>query len=85
MRGLGTEFQEEIMLVLSRRDGQEIVVGDDIVIKVLSIDGGRVRVGIEAPMNVQIRRAELERKQFSMAAPSWGNGALMHHMTAAAT
>ena len=47
------------MLVLSRRDGEQILVGDDVIIKVLSIAGGRVRVGIEAPRNVTIRRSEL--------------------------
>lgn len=47
------------MLVLSRRDGEQILVGEDVVIKVLSIAGGRVRVGIEAPRHVSIRRSEL--------------------------
>jgi carbon storage regulator CsrA len=47
------------MLVLSRKDGEQILVGDDVVIKVLSIAGGRVRVGIEAPRHVSIRRSEL--------------------------
>jgi carbon storage regulator len=47
------------MLVLSRKDGEQILVGDDVVIKVLSIAGGRVRVGIEAPRHVPIRRSEL--------------------------
>jgi carbon storage regulator CsrA len=47
------------MLVLSRRDGEEIVIGKDVVIKVLASNGGRVRIGIEAPRSVAIRRAEL--------------------------
>jgi carbon storage regulator len=47
------------MLVLSRKDGEQILVGDNVIIKVLSIAGGRVRVGIEAPRNVPIRRSEL--------------------------
>jgi carbon storage regulator len=60
-----------IMLVLSRRDGQEIVLGDDIVIKVLSIDGGRVRIGIEAPQSVQVRRSELPVKPQIRALSCW--------------
>ena len=48
------------MLVLSRRDGEQILVGDDVIIKVLSVAGGRVRVGIEAPRSVSIRRSELD-------------------------
>jgi carbon storage regulator len=47
------------MLVLSRRYGEEIHVGNEVVIKVLSTCGGRVRIGIEAPQSVAIRRGEL--------------------------
>jgi carbon storage regulator len=59
------------MLVLSRRDGQEIVLGKDIVIKILSIDGGRVRIGIEAPLSVQVRRSELPEKPQVRALSCW--------------
>jgi carbon storage regulator len=47
------------MLVLSRRHGEEILVGDNVVIKVLAVAHGRVQVGIEAPREVPIRRSEL--------------------------
>lgn len=47
------------MLVLSRRDGEQILVGDDVVISVLSVAHGRVRVGIEAPRNIPVRRSEI--------------------------
>jgi carbon storage regulator len=47
------------MLVLSRRHGEQILVGDNVVIKVLAVTHGRVRVGIEAPREVQVRRSEL--------------------------
>jgi carbon storage regulator len=47
------------MLVLSRRNGEEILVGDNVVVKVLSVGNGRVRVGIEAPRDVLVRRSEL--------------------------
>jgi carbon storage regulator len=46
------------MLVLSRKAEQEIVIGD-CRIKVLSIQGGRVRLGIEAPANVPVHRTEV--------------------------
>ncbi len=59
------------MLVLSRRDGQEIVLGEDIVIKVLSIDGGRVRIGIEAPQSVPVRRSELPAKPQPRGLSCW--------------
>jgi carbon storage regulator len=54
-----TIMEDRIMLVLSRRDGEQILIGDNVVIKVLAISHGRVRVGIEAPREVQVRRSEL--------------------------
>ncbi|MDY0123852.1 carbon storage regulator CsrA [Sulfurimonas sp.] len=47
------------MLVLSRKTDEAIVVGDDIVIKIISIDKGVVKLGIEAPKNISIVRQEL--------------------------
>jgi carbon storage regulator CsrA len=48
------------MLVLSRKVDQEIVVGEHIRIRVLSVRGNRVRIGLEAPATTPIRRVELE-------------------------
>lgn len=47
------------MLVLSRRESEAIVIDDTIRIKVLSVQGKTVRLGIEAPNDVRIMRAEL--------------------------
>jgi carbon storage regulator len=47
------------MLVLTRKIGEQIVVGDDIRVTVLAVNGQRARVGIEAPPEVLIRRSEL--------------------------
>ena len=48
------------MLVLTRKLGQRLMIGDDVVVTVLSVRGGQVRIGIEAPRSVSIRREELE-------------------------
>lgn len=48
------------MLVLSRKCGQRIKLGDSIAITVLRVQGDQVRIGIEAPRNVVILRDELE-------------------------
>ena len=48
------------MLVLSRKVGQEIVVGDNVRITVTKISGNRVTLGIDAPDHVRIIRGELE-------------------------
>ena len=47
------------MLVLSRRVGESIVIGDDVTITVLEFRGEVVRIGVDAPRSVQVRRQEL--------------------------
>lgn len=47
------------MLVLTRREGESFVVGDDIEIEVLDIKPGVVRIGIRAPRSVRVMRSEL--------------------------
>lgn len=47
------------MLVLSRKTGEGISLGTDILVKVIAIEGDRVRIGIEAPQEVRIFRTEL--------------------------
>ena len=53
------------MLVLSRKEGEQLIIGDDIVLTINKINGNRVAIGIEAPRNVRILRGELERHQVS--------------------
>ncbi len=47
------------MLVLSRKVDESIVIGEDIEIKVLSVKGEQVKIGIKAPKNVKIYRKEV--------------------------
>ncbi len=47
------------MLILSRRRDEQIVIGDGIVITVVSVRGGNVRLGIEAPPQVSVHRQEV--------------------------
>jgi carbon storage regulator CsrA len=46
------------MLVLSRKLGEEILISDNITVRLLQIGKGRVRLGIEAPPEISISRAE---------------------------
>ncbi len=48
------------MLVISRKEGESVKLADNIEIIVVSIDGQRVRLGIKAPKDVKILRAELD-------------------------
>jgi carbon storage regulator len=47
------------MLVLSRKLGEKIVIGDNIVITVVKIDRNQIRIGIDAPPNVAVYREEI--------------------------
>lgn len=47
------------MLVLSRKINETIKIGDDIEIRILEVKGDTVRIGIEAPKNIDILRGEL--------------------------
>ena len=47
------------MLVLSRKVGERIVIGNGVTVMVLAVHGQQVRLGIEAPRDVSIRREEL--------------------------
>ena len=48
------------MLVLSRKTGESLQIGERIKITVVKLSGNRVRIGIDAPHDVHIRREELE-------------------------
>lgn len=50
------------MLVLSRRLGETLIIGDDVKITVLGISGNQVRLGIAAPKNVSVHREEVYRR-----------------------
>ncbi|WP_062354132.1 carbon storage regulator CsrA [Bacillus kwashiorkori] len=47
------------MLILSRKKGEAIQIGDGIQIQIVSIQGDQVKIGIEAPKNVEIYRQEI--------------------------
>jgi len=50
------------MLVLTRRLGESINIGDDIVVTVLEVRGDQIRIGISAPRDVQVHREEVWRE-----------------------
>ena len=62
------------MLVLSRRAGESVVIGEDVTVSVLEVRGDVVRIGIDAPRSVAVHRAELlvqlEESNKEAASPS---------------
>ena len=57
------------MLVLSRKVGERILIGDHVTVTVVRITGGGVRIGIEAPSDMAVIREELQDQLEQPAAP----------------
>ena len=66
------------MLVVTRRPGQSVLIGGDVEVFVLEIDGGQVRVGINAPRKIRVLRRELltqvERENRRTEGRPWRSG-----------
>jgi carbon storage regulator len=50
------------MLILTRRIGETLVIGDSIKVTVLSVQGNQVRIGIDAPKDVAVHREEVAER-----------------------
>ncbi len=58
---IASQIKEEFkMLVLSRKEGERIVIGDNITLVISKVSGNRVTIGIEAPRDVKVVRGELQ-------------------------
>lgn len=62
------------MLVLTRKLGESIVIGEDIVVRVSAVQGSRVKLAIEAPRSRRILRGEIAEQQQGMPAVEHASG-----------
>lgn len=70
------------MLVLSRRPGESVVIGNEVTVTVLEVRGDQIRVGIDAPRDVQVHRAEVFRQLESENADAAGKAASARRLVA---
>jgi carbon storage regulator len=47
------------MLILTRRVGETLIIGDDVKLTVLGVKGNQVRIGVDAPKSISVQRAEI--------------------------
>jgi carbon storage regulator len=66
------------MLIITRRPGEKILLGDDVIVEVIEVSGSSVRIGIDAPRSIPVYREEIWRsvKEENAAAARTGADAL---------
>lgn len=57
------------MLVLTRKAGESVSIGDDVEVRIVSIRGQKVRLAIEAPLTMSVRRKELDKPEDRLRLP----------------
>lgn len=51
------------MLILSRRTGETVMIGEDVTVTILGVKGNQVRIGVKAPKNMRVDREEIRERK----------------------
>ena len=69
------------MLILTRKIGEKIVIGDDVTVAVLGVKGNQVRIGINAPLEIQVHREEIYQRILKERVTDTTHAAAFPHQT----
>jgi carbon storage regulator len=75
-------MEGRVMLVLTRRLGETIVIANDIRVTVLEVKGDRIRLGVSAPPDVVVDREEVHERRQQFTRPAEAGGELPRLLTA---
>ena len=69
------------MLVLTRRVGEKLVIGDNVTVTILGVTGNQIRIGIDAPREIQVHREEIYQRILKERAADTTQTVVIPHQT----